>query len=206
MVDTTDMFETSARLIADAALTPEPVSQGMSRWFDYCEKVAPTRKKLWSQLRKLDFEADQRRLTEWLCSLLTTEPPPREINGFWFGLFNPCADDGGPSCQIYLGGSEGFDPGADSDEWVCNLSYMPEGRYANSQVIPEIYRLVDSIEEDDLFYLGEAFLCHGFVSLIVSNWCHGPMKSKLLDRSKQRAVVIGHDSGDFYRMAVLVPK
>ena len=94
-------------------------------------------------------------------------------------------------------------PDSDSDEWVCNLSYFPDGRYANSLVLPDIYSLVDSIEEDNISYLGEAFLCHGFLSLVVANWCRGPMKSQLLGKSKMRAIVMGHDSGDFYRMAVL---
>lgn len=206
MIDTDDLFETSARFIADITSKPERVASGMSRWFDYCGDVAPAQKKLWDQLRKLDFDADQHRLTEWLTKLLVAEPPPDDINGFWFGLFNPCDEDGEPSCQTYLGGSAGFDPDSDSNEWVCNLSCFPDGRYANSQVLPEIYRLVNSIEEDDVSYLGEAFLCHGFLSIIVSNWCHGLTRLQLLGNANIRAIVMGHDSGDFYRMAVLHPE
>ena len=205
MVDPNRMFEDSARLIAQVASQPQPIGQGMSQWLDYCASVAPAHKDVWEQLRKLDFEADQLRLTEWLSHLLTTEPPSDDINGFWFGLFNPCNEDGEASCQTYLGGSSDFDPDSESDEWVCNLSYSPDGRYANSTVLPEIYRLVDSIEddEDNVSYLGEAFLCHGFLALVVSNWCHGAMKAQLLGKANCRAIVMGHDSGDFYRIAVL---
>jgi hypothetical protein len=205
MVDIDRMFEESARLIAEVAANPQPIVQGMSKWLDYCASVAPAHEDVWAQLRKLDFENDQRLLTEWLSQLLTAEPPADDINGFWFGLFNPCNDDGEASCQTYLGGSSDFNPDSDSDEWVCNLSYSPKGRYANSLILPEIYTLVDSIgdDEDNVSYLGEAFLCHGFLALVISNWCHGAMKAHLLGKAKSRAVVMGHDSGDFYRMAVL---
>ena len=203
MIDTDRMFEESARLIADAASNPVPVTAGMSRWFEYCESVAPKKNALWSRMRRLDFDADTCRLSDWLSRVLAAEPPPEAINGLWFGLFNPCDDDGEASCQVYLGGSTGFDPQSESDEWVCDLSYFPDGRYANSKILPEIYRHVDPIEEDDIGCLGEAFLCHGFLALVVSNWCHGPMKAQLLGNAKQRAVALGHDSGDFYRMAVL---
>jgi hypothetical protein len=205
MVDTGRLFEESARLIADVAANPQPIARGISKWLDYCASVVPARSDVWAQLRQLDFEADQRRLTEWLSQLLVTEPPADDINGFWFGLFNPCNDDGETSCQTYLGGSADFDPDSDSDEWVCNLTYSPAGRYANSIVLPEIYRLVDLMEydEDSVWYLGEAFLCRGFLALVVSNWCHGAMRAQLLGKARIRAIVMGHDGGDFCRMAVL---
>ena len=203
MIDTAAMFDESARLTASAALNPVPIASGMSRWFDYCDAVAPTRKELWKRLRLLDFEADARRLSEWLAQLLSAEPPPKDVNGLWFGLHNPCDAEGEASCQMYIGGSTGFDPKTKFNEWVCDLSYFPEGWYATSQVLPEIYRLVDSIEEENVSYLGEAFLAHGFLALLVSNWCHGPMKSHLLGNAEMRAVVIGHDNGDFYRLSVL---
>jgi hypothetical protein len=197
------LFRESARLIADVAENPVPVEKGMKRWFEYCDRVAPEKKRLWSQLKKLDYAADARRLTNWLSRLLAADPPPKSINGLWFGLFNPCPREDEVSCQAYLGGSKEFDPRSDSNEWVCQLKYRPKGGYANSQILPEIYAQVNPLEEHDLMYLGEPFLCHGYLALVVANWCHGPMRTKLLGSAKQRAVVMGHDSGDFYRMAVL---
>jgi hypothetical protein len=51
--------------------------------------------------------------------------------------------------------------------------------------------------------IAEAFLCHGYLALLVSQWCNGPMSAIMLGEARERAVVMGHDSGDFYRMAVL---
>src|SRR5262249_3790337 len=113
--------------------------------------------------------------------------PSGKVNGLWFGLYNPELDDGEPSCQMYVGGSSAFDPASDSDEWVCQLSWTPRGRYSSSQVLTELYRPVED----------------GYLALVVSNWCHGPMRMSLLGKAAIRAVAMGHDSGDFYRMAVL---
>ncbi|MBS0261271.1 MAG: hypothetical protein JSS02_04885 [Planctomycetes bacterium] len=206
MVEFADVFETSAKWIAEIAARPEPVAQGMSRWFDYCASAAPKKKALWSRLRKLDFEADAERLSDWLQHTLTSEPPPKAINGLWFGLFNPCDETRDGSSQVYLGGSKGFDPRSKSNEWVCQLSYRPRGQYANSEVLPEIYRRVKSPEDDGLMYLGEPFLSHGYLALVVSNWCRGPQRALLLGNVPKRAIVMGHDSGDFYRLAVLQAK
>ena len=76
MVDIEAMFTESARLIAITAAHPQPVATGLTTWFDYCERVAPAQQPLWQQLRQLDFDADERRLTDWLSQLLSAEPPP----------------------------------------------------------------------------------------------------------------------------------
>jgi len=203
MVDTKKMFAQSARMIADVAINPVSLASGMGPWFDYCEKVAPEQKTLWKRLRKLDFEKDAERLTQWLQRLLKKDPPPDTINGLWFGLHNPVLDDGEPSCQMYVGGSTGFDKRSDSNEWVCQQTWTPKGRYSSSHVLTELYRPLEVITENQVSYLGEPFLCHGYLALVVSNWCHGPVHTTLLGNAAIRAVVIGHDSGDFYRMAVL---
>lgn len=206
MVNIAKMFTQSARLIADAAKGPQPIAVGIGRWFDYCERVAPQCRSIWKQLRTLDFEEDAAMLTKWLDRLLRQEPPPSSINGFWFGLWNPVLDDGQPSCQMYAGGSAAFKPDSDSNEWVCQLSWLPEGRYSTSQVLAELYRSVETLTANKVNYLGEAFLCHGYLALVVSKWCFGPMSVIMLGNAPLRAVAMGHDSGDFYRMAVLRAK
>src|SRR5262245_16402094 len=110
MVDTAKMFAQSARMIGDLAVKPSALGSGIGQWFDYCVKVAPERKSHWTRLRNLDFERDAAKLSRWLKRLLKKEPPPDDINGLWFGLYNPVLDDGAPSCQMYIGGSSAFDP------------------------------------------------------------------------------------------------
>ena len=203
MVDTKKLFAESWRMIADVAQNPAPIASGMGQWLDYCDNVAPQCKFLWQGLRNLDFDNDADDLTKWLQQLFIQEPPSANINGLWFGLHNPVLDDGQPSCQMYVGGSSVFDPGSNSNEWVCQLSWSPQGRYSTSQILTELYRQVDAVTTNQVSYLGEAFLCHGYLALVVSHWCNGPIRQTLLGGVSIRAVVIGHDSGDFYRMAVL---
>jgi hypothetical protein len=203
MVEVEKLFARSARMIAEVAAKPLPVTAGMERWFDYCEKVAPDQCSLWKRLRRLDFEQDADILTRWLSRLFKKEPPPANINGLWFGLFNPVGLFGKPSCQMYLGGSTGFDPKSESNEWVCQLSWTPRGRYSKSKVLKDIYQSLEPMSDEEISYLGEPFLCHGYLALVVSSWCHGAMRSTLLGNAGVRAVVMGHDSGDFYRMAEL---
>jgi hypothetical protein len=203
MVDTASLFDQSARMIAEVAKKPLPVASGMGQWFDYCDKVAPDQAWLWKRLRRLDFEKDVENLSKWLKRLVKKEPPSDNVNGLWFGLYNPVLDDGKASCQMYVSGSSVFDPGSDSNEWVCQSSWTPKGRYSRSQVLTDLYRPVQAITKDQVSYLGEPFLCHGYLALVVSNWCNGPLRATLRGDAAIRAVVIGHDSGDFYRMAVL---
>jgi hypothetical protein len=197
------MFAESRRLIAEVVANPPPVTPGMGKWFDYCEAVAPEHAALWARLRRLDFHRDLTALTDgWLAPLLAAEPPPDNINGLWFGLHNPVIE-GQPTCRLYLGGSTAFAPDSDSNEWVCDLSYRPARRYASSHILTELYRSVEVLTDGNVSNLGEPFLCHGYTALVVSWWCHGPMQSVLLGGSSVRAIVMGHDSGDFYRVAVL---
>jgi hypothetical protein len=156
------MFVESARIIADVATNPMPIASGMARWFDYCEKVAPEQKSLWKRLRKREFAKDADNLSHWFKRLLKKEPPPHSINGLWFGLYNPVLDDGEPSCQMYVSGSSAFDPGSDLNEWVCQLSWRPKGQYSTSQILTELYRAVEPITQNQVSYLGEPFLCHGY--------------------------------------------
>jgi hypothetical protein len=206
MVDTDKMFARSAGMIANIATNPVPIASGMGRWLDYCDEVAPECKSMWDRLRNLEYDSDAENLTNWLSRLLRREPPPENVNGLWFGLYNPILEDGKPSCQMYVSGSSGFDPGSSLNEWACDISWFPEGRYSPSEVLKELYRRVDSITENRVGYLGESFLCHGYLALVVSQWCNGPIRASLLGNAPVRAVVIGHDSGDAHRMAVLRAK
>ena len=50
---------------------------------------------------------------------------------------------------------------------------------------------------------GEYTLCLGYSSLIVGEWCRGPMREKLLGAARLRGVAVGFDSGDAVLIDVL---
>lgn len=203
MLNSRAMFAELGRLIGQMGDGSLPAAQALEPWFDYCERVAPECNSLWRDLRQLQFAEDAEQLTAWLQNLLQSDPPPASINALWFGLHNPSLDHDETTCQMYVGGSAAFDPNSDSNEWACDLTWRPAGGYSNSAVLAELYRAIEPLEENDVNYLGEAFLCHGYLAWLVSHWCTGLLQSELLGEAKRRAVAMGHDSGDFYRLAVL---
>jgi hypothetical protein len=185
------IFRDVPKLIKRSVAKRIPLCVGMNEWIDYCERLQPA--KVWPRLRKLDYETDFERLSLWLTTLLVSEPPGRDINGRWFGLFNPCDDDGNGSSQLYLAGSRRFE----KPDWPCNPEYFPESRYANSLVLPALYNACEKLKGEGS-NLGEAVLCHGYVCLVLSRWARGPLREPLLGKAKSRALAFGHDSGDVY--------
>ena len=197
MFDVDKMFEDVAKMIETTANQRLPVNEAMQAWFQYCRDVAPDHHALWDQLAALDLDTDFRGLTQWVSDLLQAEPPPPDINGLWFGLHNPCLDDGEPTCQLYLAGSKRFDKSNPYADWHCGPEYWPDGRCANSDVLTTMYRQLEELETDEN-YLGEACLCHGYVAAVVANWCGDDLGNQLVGPDKRRAVAMGHDSGDIH--------
>src|SRR5215216_5601249 len=115
----------------------------MSQLVNYCDVNFPN--SLWVKIRNLDFESDITKLKSWLENVLSNEPPSQEINGFWFGLYNPVLDNGEVSCRLYISGSTKFSREDETGDWAAwdESSYIPEGRYADSNVLHQIFRLID---------------------------------------------------------------
>jgi hypothetical protein len=189
-------FERIEQLVRDSA----PVRAGMLDLLRLCAKAKPSA--IWSRFRDLDFESDQEAMTKWLRQLLKNEPPPAAINGLWFGLFNPYLDDGQPTCCLYLAGSERFDPGMSDPDWACGPEYFPEGRYSSSRVLTTIYREANAAE-GEVGGQAEYALCLGYSSLVIAQWCRGPLRQELRGGVALRGVAAGFDSGDVLLIDVL---
>lgn len=190
--------------LLEAILRERPsLRQGMESLLDYCQEAAPAHKSVWDSLRAIDFEADADRLSAWVNDVFASEPPAAEINGLWFGLYNPCRDpelEGLPeeTSQLYVAGSSSYDANDFWNGWLYQLEYRPTSGYANSRVIPAIYDGVAATGDDNCFPLGEPILCHGYIALVLSTWIDGPMKLALLGNAPLRGIAFGHDGGDPY--------
>jgi hypothetical protein len=170
------------------------IKLGMQELIDYCQKSCPDEE--WNILKELDFTDDLSYLQNWLKEVLLTEPPPRDIQAFWFGLFNPILEDGQPTCDLYISGSVDFDPEDETGDWACwtETSYIPEQKYAKSKVLTQIYRTVSQIKHKSM---GEYVLCLGYASLAIVEICRRIDNHLLLGDSSARALAVGFDSGDF---------
>lgn len=166
------------------------IDEGMSLLIDYCAENEPWRG--WNVLRKLEFASDQQKLKQWLDLLLTHEPPPHEIKAFWFGLFNPVIN-GQSTCGLYLAGTETFDRKDEDFEWACDPVWFPDGRYAESKILDDIYQRIKSAKDAVSSY--EYVLCFGYAGLVVSHLAATLPLNKWLGEKSSRALAIGFDSG-----------
>ncbi|MEX0676566.1 MAG: hypothetical protein WD063_05795 [Pirellulales bacterium] len=192
-------YQTAYRHIESIIQERTSVSEGIASLLQLCNKLQPS--PIWKKLSTLNFEGDCRQLAHWLKQLLIAEPPENEINGFWFGLFNPIVD-GEPTAGLYLCGSTRFDPKREDPDWPCNPGYFPDGRYADSTVLDSIYKTAYE-KKSDVSNFAEYVLCLGYVSLIAARWCRGAMQPMLLGNTPLRAVAVGFDSGDRLLIDVL---
>ena len=170
----------------------DSLDAGMASLIDFCAEHEQWRG--WGALRKLDFSADQKRLHRWLKRLLTKEPPPKAIKAYWFGLFNPVVG-GKTTCGLYVAGAKHFDANDESFEWACDPAYFPDGRYAESQVLDEIYRTVCKAKGSVSSY-GEYVLRLGFVGLVAKALATTIEATTWLGTTRSRVIAVGFDSGD----------
>ena len=163
------------------------VKSAFVQLIDYCENK--WLHKHWQFFRGIEVEDDLAQLRQWLREVLVTEPPPQYVKAFWFGIFNPVRAGGLASCDFYIMGSSEFDPKDESSDWACwsSDSYLPEGRYANSQVLATIYSLSLLGSDSDSQQRTEYVLCLGYTYLAVKEIWQDP----------PRPIAVGFDSGDF---------
>src|SRR5262249_6170830 len=115
-----------------------PVAESIASLIDQCEAARPHPD--WAKLRALPY-ADLSPLLKWVQEPFRQEPPEVPLKGLWFGLFNPCPDGRTPVADIYVCGSERFDPDPHDNSWAVGPDWFPDSRYANSAVLADIYRV-----------------------------------------------------------------
>jgi hypothetical protein len=178
-------------MIAIAASAPT-VPKGMQALLDYCAQACPG--EVWKGLHDLDYDADVAALQHWLGHLFTEEPPAPNVRTFWFGLYQ-AEDEEGPTYMLYLSGSvEDYTP--DSLDWACwtEETYLPEGRYADSRILPSLFRAVQV--EPDAVLLAEYALCLGYACLAIPAIFNSLAPELVLKEAESRTVVTGFDEGD----------
>ena len=172
---------------------------GMQLVLRYCETNAP--KADWHRIRVLPLEQDLLRLEAWLAEVLTNEPPPQTIDGLWFGLFEPVRDDGSESLDMYVCGSDHYDPTEEWHDWAVNPVYWPDGRYATSEVLHGI-KAATNLKPELPSNLSDYALSLAYSGLFVSSFARRNARI-LLGKAASRGLVVGHDSGDSIKIGVV---
>lgn len=184
-----------------------PVPDGMARVIDFCSAAIPDPQ--WDLFRDpgyLDYEYDLSHLAERFERIFGEEPAPDEIDGLWFGLFNPDYQDEA-TADMHVGGGVGAreDPGT----WAEDLAWRPRaGRVTRSQVLHAIYYVAYYGMERDGWVPGlgndaEHPLCLTYAALVV-RWLTATLPTDLLlGGADERVIQVGFDSGDFLTLGTL---
>ncbi|MDP8942846.1 MAG: hypothetical protein M3N16_01795 [Actinomycetota bacterium] len=183
------------------------VEEGMFRVIDFCSEARPHGD--WRRFREqLNFDDDLRRLTDWLRTVFSNQPPPEEIDGLWFGLFEP-VEDGEPTRDMDVAGGTGARN--DPDRWAERLTWTPKAAHARSQVLHGIYQIAyDGLESDGwvegLGNEAEHPLCLTYAGLAVRWLASTSLSELLLGRATERVIEVGFNDGDLLHLGTLTPE
>jgi hypothetical protein len=148
---------------------------------------------------KFRFATDLDRLTRWFQRLLTSEPPARTINAFWFGLFTSVGSDNKEDYALYVAGSKRYRKGDVDGDWQVDPEYWPEDRYAPSSGLSALYKAIAPRPYRWKIF-GEYVLCLGYGCLVAHHLCRRLDRKLILGSRKDRAVAVGFDEGDFVEL------
>ncbi len=156
----------------------------------------------WEAISTIDFEAAWQRDERWFDDLVTDEPPDPAVTGIWFGIFNPVYVDDLVVSDFYAAGSTHF--GSDP-EWMCQLDWWPDRRYAHSEAQEKIYRL-GSQGSAEAGHLADYVVTFSHAALTVRRLVERPAAINALARDSGLAIAVGHDSGDGVLLGTLTTK
>jgi len=182
-VGLTGMYGVIDRIIKSDVVS---VAGGYGAVIDHCRRRHPHPQ--WDELAALDVDADCEALDGWFVDLLDNEPPPAEVTGIYFGLFNPTYEDG-PAADVYAAGNR-YDP--DDADWACGPAWWPERRYAESDLLQDLYRI--AYRPGGLGNDAEYPLCLAYAGLLLRDL--SGRHADRLSAGVERVLCTGFDSGD----------
>ena len=185
-------FDKTLKAIQACLGNDNSISENMGRVIGISEEDTPHQD--WELLRELDYSKTED-MVKWLSDVLSAERAGFAIKGLYFGLFNPIVNEKA-TADIYICGSSKYDED-DIDEWACDPEYWPEGRYANSSILNDIYRISygkdGGLGNDAEYPLCLAYGCF-LVKYLIDNIDQAIIKAVCAD---DFAVAVGFDSGDY---------
>ena len=170
------------------------IRPSMNYFLEYCARLKDS--KAWKKIGGLNFEKELPGIQQWINQTISAHPPTDNIQAFWFGVYHPVLNDGVTSCDLYISGSPRFNAGDRSGGWahLGDDSYLPEGCYAKSGILDEMYHLVHKF---NVAPQGENILCLGYASLVVKSALSLVDKKYRFCKYGPRPVAVGLENGSF---------
>jgi hypothetical protein len=182
---------TTRRWIIRELADTHGIDNTMRRIISRCREVCPHPD--WDELARLPYD-DVHDFQDWLPRPFELSPPTTILAGLRFGLFNPIYDRG-IVADIYICGSTRFDPNPDNCDWAVGPDWWPEGRYAHSKILADIYKI--AYREKGLENDAEYPLCLAYGAAMVRGLLNSPDAQSFRRHCGTPGVAVGFDSGDF---------
>lgn len=173
--------------------TEAPVSELMRCLIDAHAKEYPDGD--WTPYYDIEYDREIPYLQRnWFPAVIESDPPANiPVAGLWFGLFHPIRDRE-TVADFYVAGARQFELDGDSN-WAVGPEYFPDGRYANSSVLANIYRAAYGSPEG-LSNDAEQYLCLGYVSFAIKFILADVDLNQILGMDDRVGVAVGWDAGD----------
>lgn len=171
-------------------------------WHELCDLLAefqPKRAALASQFAEWEFAVAE--TVSALRAQWADEPPPDDINGLWFGMFEAerdpeeaaDAEDDSSVIRLYCGGSDTHEPEAGNPDWGSDLAWWPQGRHLDVSLLDALSTLQPPLEEHEEWLIYVNAFMEGVVMLMVADALRDLGPDFLLGRTPARAVGGGFD-------------
>ena len=168
-----------------------------SKFIDFHEQVVP--KTYWTSLRKLDIEAEQAEIVDWLTELVEHNAVPKSIVAFWIGIVK-FADDDKEIPTIYFSGADTYEK--DDIDWACDPTYLPENRYAQPEVLQQIDDIARTDQENYEFF--DWILPLSYCAFTFDEIFRTKIDGQTFLKGKSELfVAVGHDSGDYIDLTTI---
>lgn len=175
-----------------------PARQAWTKFIEFHEQNFP--KPYWTTLKEIEIEEEQRNINDWLTNVVIEKPIPKKILAIWIGLLKLAGDNKSAIPTIYFGGANYYDK--NNSDWACDLTYLPDNRYAQPGLLQNI-DAVAKTDEDDYEFLDWIFplaYCAFTFDEIVRTKLD---KSLFLKHKDKIFVAVGHDSGDYIDLTTI---
>ena len=108
--------------------------------------------------------------------------------------------------ELYICGSNLYDPNEPDDDWPCDPIYFPNRRYAQSGILREIHEIVSQFDDSLNGVLAEHIVLGlGYAGLAVRDLCRTIPRKLLLGKRASRAVAVAIDDGPIIMLDDIVP-
>ena len=174
-----------------------PVAESLECVIAECENAEPHSD--WNDLRNVEIE-DSKIFGKRVKSWFRNKKLKTQINGLWFGIYNP-ANGRWPIADFRITGCSDFAPNKNDNSWAAETrTWSPEDR-AYSPVLENYYKI--AYRDGGLGNNAEYPLCLAYTAFAIRDLFMTSKPSIFLRNSRSVGVAVGFDSGDFIVIGTL---